>query len=74
MCALWLRRTLLLLVLGLQRLWPSPPQKENAMSMRTDPTAPDTIVLINGLWMTALSWENWVKRYEDRGYRVIARS
>lgn len=44
------------------------------MSMRTDPSAPDTIVLINGLWMTALSWENWVKRYEDRGYRVIARS
>lgn len=44
------------------------------MSMRTDPTGPDTIVLINGLWMTALSWENWVKRYEDRGYRVIARS
>jgi len=35
---------------------------------------PDTIVLINGLWMTALSWENWVKRYTDRGYRVIARS
>jgi len=35
---------------------------------------PDTIVLINGLWMTALSWENWVKRYIDKGYRVIARS
>jgi len=35
---------------------------------------PDTIVLINGLWMTALSWENWVKRYTDKGYRVIARS
>ena len=44
------------------------------MSIRTDPTAPDTIVLINGLWMTALSWENWAKRYSDRGYRVIARS
>jgi pimeloyl-ACP methyl ester carboxylesterase len=40
----------------------------------TDPSAPDTIVLINGLWMTALSWEHWVKRYTDRGYRVIARS
>ena len=23
----------------------------------------DTIVLINGLWMTALSWEHWVKYY-----------
>jgi pimeloyl-ACP methyl ester carboxylesterase len=34
----------------------------------------DTIVLIHGLWMTALSWENWVKRYEERGFRVIARS
>jgi pimeloyl-ACP methyl ester carboxylesterase len=31
-----------------------------------------TIVLIPGLWMTALSWENWVKRYADKGYSVIA--
>jgi pimeloyl-ACP methyl ester carboxylesterase len=31
-----------------------------------------TIVLINGLWMTALSWENWVKRYASKGYSVIA--
>jgi pimeloyl-ACP methyl ester carboxylesterase len=31
-----------------------------------------TIVLINGLWMTALSWENWVKHYSNKGYRVIA--
>ena len=31
-----------------------------------------TIVLINGLWMTALSWELWVKHYTDKGYRVIA--
>jgi pimeloyl-ACP methyl ester carboxylesterase len=31
-----------------------------------------TIVLINGIWMTALSWENWVKHYADKGYRVIA--
>jgi pimeloyl-ACP methyl ester carboxylesterase len=31
-----------------------------------------TIVLINGIWMTALSWENWVKHYTDKGYRVIA--
>jgi pimeloyl-ACP methyl ester carboxylesterase len=30
-----------------------------------------TIVLINGLWMTALSWENWAKHYSDKGYRVI---
>jgi pimeloyl-ACP methyl ester carboxylesterase len=33
-----------------------------------------TIVLINGLWTTALSWENWVKHYADKGYRVIATS
>ena len=39
----------------------------------SNPTA-DTIVLIHGLWMTSLSWENWVKRYSDKGYRVIARS
>ena len=31
-----------------------------------------TIVLINGLWMTALSWENWAKHYAHKGYRVIA--
>jgi pimeloyl-ACP methyl ester carboxylesterase len=30
-----------------------------------------TIVLVNGLWMTALSWEYWVKHYSDKGYRVI---
>jgi len=31
-----------------------------------------TIVLINGLWMTTLSWEHWVKHYTDKGYSVIA--
>jgi pimeloyl-ACP methyl ester carboxylesterase len=31
-----------------------------------------TIVLINGLWMTALSWEYWAKHYSDKGYRVVA--
>jgi pimeloyl-ACP methyl ester carboxylesterase len=33
-----------------------------------------TIVLIPGLWMTALSWEVWTKRYTENGYRVLARS
>lgn len=33
-----------------------------------------TVVLIHGLWMTALSWEKWVNRYESLGYRVIAQS
>ena len=32
------------------------------------------IVLIHGLFMTALSWERWVERYTARGYNVIARS
>jgi alpha-beta hydrolase superfamily lysophospholipase len=31
-----------------------------------------TIVLINGLWTTALSWEHWIKHYSDKGYCVIA--
>src|SRR6266567_3289449 len=31
-----------------------------------------TIVLINGLWISALSWELWVQHYADKGYRVIA--
>ena len=35
---------------------------------------PDTIVLIHGLFMTALSWEKWVPRYTSKGFRVIARS
>jgi len=42
------------------------------MDARSD--APDTVVLIHGLWLTALSWEKWVDRYEKRGFRVIARS
>src|SRR4051812_43073950 len=31
-----------------------------------------TIVLINGLWLGALSWELWVQHYTNKGYRVIA--
>ena len=33
--------------------------------------AADTVVLIHGLWMTPLSWEHWVTRYEQRGMKVI---
>jgi pimeloyl-ACP methyl ester carboxylesterase len=40
--------------------------------MSTDPTTPDTIVLIHGFWVTPRSWENWIDHYERRGYRVIA--
>jgi len=34
----------------------------------------NSIVLIHGLWMTSLSWENWIKRYTTHGYRAIAKS
>ncbi len=33
---------------------------------------PDTVVLIHGFWVTPRSWEQWIDRYESRGYRVIA--
>jgi pimeloyl-ACP methyl ester carboxylesterase len=33
---------------------------------------PDTIVLIHGLWMTPLSWENWNARFTDAGHTVLA--
>jgi pimeloyl-ACP methyl ester carboxylesterase len=34
--------------------------------------SPNTIVLIHGLWMTPLSWEDWIDHYGYRGYRVLA--
>ncbi|MFV0457575.1 MAG: alpha/beta hydrolase [Actinomycetales bacterium] len=34
-------------------------------------SAPDTVVLIHGLWMTPLSWEHWVPRFEQAGLRVL---
>ena len=37
-------------------------------------TAPDTIVLIHGFWVTPRSWEHWVARYEAAGYTVLAPS
>ena len=33
-----------------------------------------TIVLIPGLWVTALCWEHWVKHYSDKGYCIVGRS
>ena len=33
-----------------------------------------TIVLIPGLWVTALCWEHWIKHYSDKGYCIVARS
>jgi pimeloyl-ACP methyl ester carboxylesterase len=40
--------------------------------MSTDPTTPDTIVLIHGFWVTPRSWEHWIEHYERAGYRVLA--
>jgi pimeloyl-ACP methyl ester carboxylesterase len=40
--------------------------------MASAASTPDTVVLIHGFWVTPRSWENWVARYEDRGYRVLA--
>jgi pimeloyl-ACP methyl ester carboxylesterase len=37
-----------------------------------DPAAPDTIVLVHGLWVTPRSWEKWIEHYENKGYRVLA--
>ncbi|MEQ6903353.1 alpha/beta hydrolase [Nocardioides sp. YIM 152588] len=33
--------------------------------------APDTVVLIHGLWMTPRSWEGWVAHYEAQGLTVL---
>ncbi len=33
---------------------------------------PDTVVLVHGFWVTPRSWEHWITRYENAGYRVLA--
>jgi pimeloyl-ACP methyl ester carboxylesterase len=33
--------------------------------------APDTIVLIHGLWVTPRSWEEWKAYYEAKGFTVL---
>jgi pimeloyl-ACP methyl ester carboxylesterase len=38
----------------------------------TLPSSSKTIVLIHGLWVTPRSWENFQRRYEARGYHVLA--
>lgn len=35
-------------------------------------SAPDTIMLMHGLWMTPRSWEKWTEHYARSGYRVLA--
>jgi pimeloyl-ACP methyl ester carboxylesterase len=36
-----------------------------------DSTAPDTIVLVHGFWVTPRSWENWAAHYESKGFTVL---
>ena len=38
------------------------------------PNNSSPIVLIHGLWMTALCWEEWIAHYTAKGHRVIAKS
>lgn len=33
--------------------------------------APDTIVLVHGLWMTPRSWEGWKHYFEEKGFTVL---
>jgi pimeloyl-ACP methyl ester carboxylesterase len=47
------------------------PTAEGGSQMSDDSKAPDTVVLIHGLWMTPRSWEHWVPYYEEKGYRVV---
>lgn len=35
-------------------------------------SAPDTVVLIHGFWVTPRSWEEWIAHYEAKGYKVLA--
>ena len=35
-------------------------------------SAPDTVLLVHGFWVTPRSWEHWIAHYESKGYRVLA--
>jgi hypothetical protein len=41
------------------------------LTSMTDAPAPTT--LVHGFWVTPHSWENFIRHYEARGYRVLAR-
>jgi pimeloyl-ACP methyl ester carboxylesterase len=49
---------------------PSGTTKEVHLS--TGSPTPSPIVLIHGLWLTPLSWEYWLERFEGKGHRVLA--
>jgi pimeloyl-ACP methyl ester carboxylesterase len=40
--------------------------------MSTTTGSKPTIVLIHGLWLTPKSWNGWINRYEQAGYKVLA--
>lgn len=40
--------------------------------MNSDSSRPDTIVLVHGFWVTPRSWEQWIDRYQQRGFKVVA--
>jgi pimeloyl-ACP methyl ester carboxylesterase len=40
--------------------------------MSPESSAPDTIVLLHGFWVTPRSWEHWIDHYQARGFRVLA--
>jgi pimeloyl-ACP methyl ester carboxylesterase len=40
--------------------------------MNADETTPETTALLHGFWVTPRSWENWIKHYEAKGFKVIA--
>jgi pimeloyl-ACP methyl ester carboxylesterase len=35
-------------------------------------SAPDTIVLIHGFWVTPRSWEDWIAYFEQKGFTTLA--
>lgn len=51
-----------------------PTSGQHTLGGRAANAVPSTIVLIHGLWLTARSWERWIERYTDLGYRVLAPS
>ena len=57
---------------GLQLEFGTPPGTTKELHVSTDSPTPSPIVLIHGLWLTPLSWEDWVQRFEGKGHRVLA--
>src|SRR4051794_27835333 len=46
-------------------------QPTDDMSASASESAPNTIVLVHGFWVTPRSWEHWKTRYEAKGYQVL---